>query len=83
MYIYTMGERAYPVEMANLLDPEKIYIESKVITRSDCTLELNEGLDVSADQEDMCMTQKSSMPAAARVAGQDDMSYDLEVVYAV
>ncbi|GKB50657.1 RNA polymerase II C-terminal domain phosphatase-like protein 4 isoform X1, partial [Tanacetum coccineum] len=56
MYIYTMGEREYPVEMANLLVPGKIYIESKVITRSDCTLELNEGLDVVLGQEMVSLT---------------------------
>ncbi|GJZ52062.1 RNA polymerase II C-terminal domain phosphatase-like protein 4 [Tanacetum coccineum] len=51
MHIYTMGERAYALEMANLLDPGKVYFESRVITRSDCTQEHKKGLDVVLGQE--------------------------------
>ncbi|PWA74616.1 BRCT domain-containing protein [Artemisia annua] len=51
MYIYTMGERAYALEMANLLDPGKVYFESRVITRSDCTREHKKDLDVVLGQE--------------------------------
>jgi len=31
MYIYMMGERSYAKQMANLLDPEKVYFNSGVI----------------------------------------------------
>ncbi|KAF6167049.1 hypothetical protein GIB67_041304 [Kingdonia uniflora] len=37
MYIYTMGEQSYALEMARLLDPEEVYFNSKVISQSDCT----------------------------------------------
>lgn len=51
MYIYTMGERAYALEMANLLDPGKIYFDSRVIAQSDCTQRHQKGLDVVLGQE--------------------------------
>nr|XP_043613534.1 RNA polymerase II C-terminal domain phosphatase-like 4 [Erigeron canadensis] len=51
MYIYTMGERAYALEMANLLDPGKVYFNSKVIAQNDCTQRHQKGLDVLAGQE--------------------------------
>nr|GEX81908.1 hypothetical protein [Tanacetum cinerariifolium] len=37
MYIYTMGERSYALEMANLLDPGMVYFNSKVIAQGDTT----------------------------------------------
>ncbi|XP_017225547.1 RNA polymerase II C-terminal domain phosphatase-like 4 [Daucus carota subsp. sativus] len=51
MYIYTMGERAYAVEMAKLLDPENIYFNSKVIAQGDCTQRHQKGLDVVVGQD--------------------------------
>ncbi|KAJ4807546.1 C-terminal domain phosphatase-like 4 [Rhynchospora pubera] len=46
MYIYTMGERAYAMEIAKLLDPGDVYFSSKVICQSDCTTRNQKGLDV-------------------------------------
>lgn len=46
MYIYTMGEHAYAMEIAKLLDPEDVYFPSKVICQSDCTTRNQKGLDV-------------------------------------
>jgi RNA polymerase II C-terminal domain phosphatase-like 3/4 len=46
MYIYTMGDKAYAIEIAKLLDPENIYFTSKVISNSDCTQRHQKGLDV-------------------------------------
>ncbi|KAG7942585.1 hypothetical protein I3843_16G110800 [Carya illinoinensis] len=37
MYIYTMGDRAYALEMAKLLDPQREYFSSRVISRDDGT----------------------------------------------
>ncbi|CAL5402139.1 unnamed protein product [Camellia sinensis] len=51
MYIYTMGERSYALEMAKLLDPEKIYFSSRVIAQDDCTQRYQKGLDVVLGQE--------------------------------
>ncbi|XP_035832338.1 RNA polymerase II C-terminal domain phosphatase-like 4 isoform X1 [Helianthus annuus] len=51
MYIYTMGERAYALEMANLLDPGRVYFDSKVIAQGDCTQRHQKGLDVVLGQE--------------------------------
>ncbi|XP_042482197.1 RNA polymerase II C-terminal domain phosphatase-like 4 [Macadamia integrifolia] len=46
MYIYTMGERSYALEMAKLLDPGKVYFSSRVISQADCTQRHQKGLDV-------------------------------------
>ncbi|WOK92424.1 RNA polymerase II C-terminal domain phosphatase-like 4 [Canna indica] len=46
MYVYTMAERSYALEIVKLLDPAKIYFDSKVITQSDCTQRHQKGLDV-------------------------------------
>ncbi|KAK1425654.1 hypothetical protein QVD17_21009 [Tagetes erecta] len=51
MYIYTMAERSYALEMANLLDPQKIYFDSRIIARHDCTQRRQKGLDVVLGQE--------------------------------
>ncbi|CAN4113195.1 unnamed protein product [Withania somnifera] len=51
MYIYTMGERPYALEMANLLDPGCIYFHSRVIAQSDSTRRHQKGLDVVLGQE--------------------------------
>jgi FCP1-like phosphatase family protein len=37
MYIYTMGDRRYSLEMARLLDPQGEYFKDKVISRDDGT----------------------------------------------
>ena len=46
MYVYTMAERSYALEMARLLDPSNIYFNSKVISQADCTQRHQKGLDV-------------------------------------
>ncbi|VAH18809.1 unnamed protein product [Triticum turgidum subsp. durum] len=46
MYIYTMGDKAYAIEIAKLLDPGNVYFDSKVISNSDCTQQHQKGLDV-------------------------------------
>ncbi|KAI5018516.1 hypothetical protein ZWY2020_043404 [Hordeum vulgare] len=46
MYIYTMGDKAYAIEIAKLLDPGNVYFDSKVISNSDCTQRHQKGLDV-------------------------------------
>ncbi|OVA04195.1 BRCT domain [Macleaya cordata] len=46
MYVYTMGERAYALEMARLLDPGRVYFDSRVISQADCTQKHQKGLDV-------------------------------------
>lgn len=51
MSIYTMGERPYALEMANLLDPGGIYFHSRVIAQSDSTRRHQKGLDVVLGQE--------------------------------
>ncbi|CAI9779681.1 unnamed protein product [Fraxinus pennsylvanica] len=51
MYIYTMGERAYALEMAKLLDPGGVYFHSRVIAQGDCTQKYQKGLDVVLGQE--------------------------------
>lgn len=51
MYIYTMGERPYAVEMAKLLDPEDIYFTSRIIARGDNTQKNRKSLDVVLGKE--------------------------------
>ncbi|XP_028793920.1 RNA polymerase II C-terminal domain phosphatase-like 4 isoform X2 [Neltuma alba] len=51
MYIYTMGDRAYALEMAKLLDPKGEYFHSKVISRDDGTQKHQKGLDIVLGQE--------------------------------
>ncbi|PIN20577.1 TFIIF-interacting CTD phosphatase [Handroanthus impetiginosus] len=51
MYIYTMGERPYALEMAKLLDPGDIYFNSRIIAQGDCTTRHQKGLDVVLGQE--------------------------------
>lgn len=51
MYIYTMGDRAYALEMAKLLDPKGEYFHSKVISRDDGTQRHQKGLDIVLGQE--------------------------------
>ncbi|KAG8367580.1 hypothetical protein BUALT_Bualt16G0086800 [Buddleja alternifolia] len=51
MYIYTMGERPYALEMAKLLDPGDTYFNSKIIAQGDCTQKYQKGLDVVLGQE--------------------------------
>lgn len=46
MYVYTMAERSYAMEIVKLLDPGKVYFDSKVITQADCTQRHQKGLDV-------------------------------------
>ncbi|KAI3974015.1 hypothetical protein MKX01_030591 [Papaver californicum] len=45
MYIYTMGEQRYAIEMARLLDPENAYFNSRVISQADCSKKHQKGLD--------------------------------------
>ncbi|XP_044472578.1 RNA polymerase II C-terminal domain phosphatase-like 4 isoform X2 [Mangifera indica] len=51
MYIYTMGDRPYALEMAKLLDPTGEYFSAKVISRDDGTQRHQKGLDVVLGQE--------------------------------
>ena len=51
MYIYTMGDRAYALEMAKLLDPQREYFSARVISRDDGTHRHQKGLDVVLGQE--------------------------------
>ncbi|XP_022761633.1 RNA polymerase II C-terminal domain phosphatase-like 4 isoform X2 [Durio zibethinus] len=51
MYIYTMGDRPYALEMAKLVDPRREYFSGRVISRDDGTLKHQKGLDVILGQE--------------------------------
>ncbi|XVE71912.1 hypothetical protein DITRI_Ditri10aG0189200 [Diplodiscus trichospermus] len=51
MYIYTMGDRPYALEMAKLLDPGREYFSDRVISRDDGTQKHQKGLDVVLGQE--------------------------------
>ncbi|PRQ21035.1 putative protein-serine/threonine phosphatase [Rosa chinensis] len=51
MYAYTMGDRAYALEMAKLLDPKKEYFGDRVISRDDGTQKHQKGLDIVVGQE--------------------------------
>lgn len=62
MYIYTMGERAYALEMAKLLDPENVYFNSKVIAQGDCTQRHQKGLDVVLGQESAVLILDDTEP---------------------
>ncbi|KMT16881.1 hypothetical protein BVRB_2g043560 [Beta vulgaris subsp. vulgaris] len=44
--IYTMGERAYALEMAKLLDPENQYFQSRIISKDDYPKRDQKELDV-------------------------------------
>jgi RNA polymerase II C-terminal domain phosphatase-like 3/4 len=46
MYIYTMGDRQYSLEMARLLDPRGEYFKDKVISRDDGTQKNVKDLDL-------------------------------------
>ncbi|XP_074318457.1 RNA polymerase II C-terminal domain phosphatase-like 4 [Silene latifolia] len=45
MYIYTMGDRPYALEMAKLLDPDNKYFNSRIISRDDCQLKHQKSLN--------------------------------------
>ncbi|OMO93358.1 hypothetical protein CCACVL1_06523 [Corchorus capsularis] len=51
MYIYTMGNRAYALDMAKLLDPRGDYFNGSVISKEDNTQKGQKGLDVIPGQE--------------------------------
>ncbi|KAK8585456.1 hypothetical protein V6N13_050435 [Hibiscus sabdariffa] len=51
MYIYTMGDRPYALEMAKLLDSKQEYFSGRVISRDDGTQKHQKGLDVVLGQE--------------------------------
>lgn len=55
MYIYTMGDKAYAIEIAKLLDPNNVYFPSKVISNSDCTQRHQKGLDVILGAESVAV----------------------------
>ncbi|OAY71206.1 RNA polymerase II C-terminal domain phosphatase-like 4 [Ananas comosus] len=46
LYVYTMAERPYALEVVKLLDPGNVYFGSKVITQNDSTQRHLKGLDV-------------------------------------
>ncbi|THG15097.1 hypothetical protein TEA_014014 [Camellia sinensis var. sinensis] len=62
MYIYTMGERPYALEMANLLDPGKVYFSSRVIAKDDGTQRHQKGLDVLLGQESAVLILDDTEP---------------------
>ncbi|KAL6973830.1 RNA polymerase II C-terminal domain phosphatase-like 4 [Sarracenia purpurea var. burkii] len=62
MYIYTMGERSYALEMANLLDPGKVYFSSRVIAQDDSTKSHQKGLDVVLGQESAVLILDDTEP---------------------
>ncbi|KAK3041809.1 hypothetical protein RJ639_000325 [Escallonia herrerae] len=62
MYIYTMGERAYAMEMAKLLDPENVHFNSKVIAQGDCTQRHQKGLDVVLGHESAVLILDDTEP---------------------
>ncbi|KAF1887457.1 hypothetical protein Lal_00040511 [Lupinus albus] len=51
LYIYTMGDRPYALQMAKLLDPQGEYFNAKIISRDDGTQKHQKGLDVVLGQE--------------------------------
>lgn len=51
MYIYTMGDRPYALEMAKLLDHEKKFFDARVISRDDGTQRHQKGLDMILGEE--------------------------------
>lgn len=51
MHIYTMGDRAYALAMAHLLDPRREYFGDRVISRDDGTQKHQKGLDIVLGQE--------------------------------
>ena len=55
MYIYTMGDKDYAIEIAKLLDPTNVYFPSKVISNSDCTQRHQKGLDVILGAESVAV----------------------------
>ncbi|CAM0955691.1 unnamed protein product [Alopecurus aequalis] len=55
MYIYTMGDKAYAIEIAKLLDPGNVYFGSKVISNSDNTQRHQKGLDVVLGAESVAV----------------------------
>ncbi|VAH32154.1 unnamed protein product [Triticum turgidum subsp. durum] len=55
MYIYTMGDKAYAIEIAKLLDPHNVYFNSKVISNSDCTQRHQKGLDMVLGAESVAV----------------------------
>ena len=59
-----MGERAYALEMANLLDPGKVYFNSRVIAQDDCTQRHQKGLDVVLGQESAVLILDDTEPVS-------------------
>ncbi|GAA0168352.1 protein phosphatase [Lithospermum erythrorhizon] len=55
MYVYTMGERAYAMQVANILDPHKVYFNSTVIAHEDSTQSHQKGLDVVLAQDNVVL----------------------------
>ncbi|CAL1358777.1 unnamed protein product [Linum trigynum] len=51
MYIYTMGDKAYALEMAKLLDPKNEYFHAKVISRDDGAQRHQKSLDMVLGEE--------------------------------
>lgn len=69
MYIYTMGERAYALEVARVLDPGRVYFNSKVISQSDCTQRHQKGLDVILGAEStVLILDDTEMVISARIS---------------
>ena len=51
LYIDTMGDRAYALEMVELLDPQREYFSGRVISRDDRTQKNKKDLDIFLGHE--------------------------------
>lgn len=55
MYVYTMGERPYALEIVKHLDPKRVYFNSKVISQADSTQRHQKGLDIVLGAESLAV----------------------------
>ncbi|ONK69721.1 uncharacterized protein A4U43_C05F26030 [Asparagus officinalis] len=55
IYIYTMADRAYALEIAKILDPDKVYFDNRIISNADCTKRHQKGLDVVLGAESLVL----------------------------
>lgn len=46
LYVYTMGERAYALEITKILDPDKVYFDNRIISQADSTKRHQKDLDI-------------------------------------
>lgn len=83
MYIYTMGERPYAIQMAKLLDPGDVYFNSRIIAQGDCTQRHQKGLDVVLGQESAVIILDDTEPVFEQLYFRNSWSCELcfNVVY--